>query len=219
MVHRVHIIRHAEGVHNVHHDKTILDPELSPHGIEQSKTLNATFPYKHDIGLIITSPLRRTLHTAIEGFHDIIDQQAFIPGSAEGIPNGAPLLLDPDVQAHSDRPCDTGSEIKVLQASFPTVSLAKLTTDWYVKKGAYAPDKESLDQRARNVRRRLIEQFRELDGRGDGRRDIVIVSHGGILTHIMDDKHFAVPAAGWRTFAVSEDGEGDVKFDEIEGEK
>ncbi|KAJ9319088.1 hypothetical protein DTO271D3_676 [Paecilomyces variotii] len=215
MVNRVHIIRHAEGVHNVDHDKTILDPELSPNGIEQSKTLNQTFPYKQDVGLIITSPLRRTLHTAIEGFRDIIDQQAFIQGSDEGIPNGAPLLLDPELQAHSDRPCDTGSEIKVLQASFPTVSLAKLTTDWYVKEGPYAPDKESLDQRARNVRRRLIEQFKELDRNGDRRRDIVIVSHGGILTHLMEDRHFAVPAAGWRTFAVSEDVDGNVKFDEI----
>ena len=214
MVNRLHIIRHAEAAHNIHNDKSILDPDLSPRGIEQSRTLNETFPCKQELGLLIVSPLRRTLRTAILGFADVIDQQAFLPATDQGIPNGVPLLLDPEVQAHSDRPCDTGSAIEALQASFPEVSLVKLATDWHVKEGPYAPDKETLTQRARNVRRKLIDHFADLERDGAQRRDIVVVSHGGFLTHLTSDEHCVVPAAGWRTFILSEDG-GDVKFEEV----
>lgn len=216
----VHVIRHAEGVHNIGNDKTIPDPELSLKGLQQARELHDTFPHKQNVGMILTSPLRRTLQTAIEGFSDIIDHAAYLPGnSVNGIENGVPLVLDPDLQAHSARPCDTGSDIAALQEIFHEVSFQKLDKDWHIKQGVYAPDEESLHKRAHNVRQRLIEQFSELaqlsKGQNNHRRDIVIVSHGGLLTLLMQDRCFAVPAAKWRTFSVLLSSNDKISFEEL----
>ena len=220
MSNRLHIVRHAEGVHNVGHNKNILDPELTAKGISQSQNLSRSFPYKEEVGLVITSPLRRTLQTTYEGFREVLDQKYFAAqgsGSSGGISNGARLLLDADVQAHSDRPCDTGSDISVLQAEFPETSFADLPADWHVKVGPYAGDRESVNRRAEKVRQRLIEQFKELEGREGGlRRDIVIVSHGGMIGHLIENHKFrGVDEAGWKTFFVTQDDDGKVKLNEL----
>lgn len=216
----IHVIRHAEGIHNIENDKTIFDPDLSRKGLLQAKELHDDFPYKRNVGMVITSPLRRTLRTAIEGFSDVINRAAFLTErSSRGVENGVPLLLDPDLQAHSARPCDTGSDIAALQDDFPEVSLAKLDIDWHIKKGVYAPDDESLHKRARHVRQRLIGQFSELaklsEGSNDQRRDIVVVSHGGFITLLMEKKGLGVPAAKWRSFNVLLSQANDVTFEEI----
>lgn len=216
----IHVIRHAEGVHNIDNDKSILDPDLSPKGLLQAKELRDDFPYKENVGMIITSPLRRTLRTAIEGFGDIIDRAAFLPGdSGKGAENGVPLVIDPALQAHSARPCDTGSDVAVLQQCFPEVSLAKVDVAWHLKEGFYAPDDESLQKRARHVRQHLIELFRELatlseEGSNGRRQDIVIVSHGGFITLLMQDKEFGVPAAKWRSLNVLLSQDNEVTFEE-----
>lgn len=100
MTPRLHIVRHAEAIHNIAHEKTLPDPELAAEGIQQARTLRQTFPYKQDVGLIITSRLRRAIQTTLEGFRDVLNQQY----SEDGMPNGARLLIDPEVQAHSARP-------------------------------------------------------------------------------------------------------------------
>lgn len=215
----VHVIRHAEGVHNIGNDKTIPDPELSTKGLQQAGELHDDFPHKENVGMILTSPLRRTLQTTVEGFSDIIDHAAFLPGkSTKGVKNGVPLVLDPDLQAHSARPCDTGSDIAALQGFFQEVSLKKLDEDWHIKEGVYAPDEESLHKRAHHVRKRLVEQFSELAELGkdcnNHRRDIVIVSHGGFLTLLMQDKGLVVPAAKWRTFFVLLSPDNEITFEE-----
>jgi broad specificity phosphatase PhoE len=215
----IHVIRHAQGIHNIGNDKTILDPELSLKGLQQARELHDTFPYKQNVGIILTSPLRRTLQTTIEGFSDIIDRAAFLHGkSINGIENGVPLVLDPDLQAHSARPCDTGTDIASLQEFFHEVSFGKLDKDWHIKEGVYASDEESLHKRARHVRRRLTEQFSELAKHSKDcnnyRRDIVIVSHGGFLTLLMQDKGFVVPEAKWKTFSVLLSPDDEITFEE-----
>ena len=115
---RLHLIRHAEGTHNPAHDTTILDPPLTEKGIEQCLKLCQDFPFKESVGLVMTSPLRRTLQTARLGFQHSIDERYYAQGSRAGVQNGACLLLEPDVQAHSARPCDTGSDIAILRSEF-----------------------------------------------------------------------------------------------------
>lgn len=216
MTYRLHIVRHAEGTHNLAHDTSILDPELTPHGVSQAQNLRHSFPYKPEVGLVIASPLRRTLLTAYEGFRDVLDQRYFLNGSGDGVADGAHLLLDPDVQAHSDRPCDTGSEVRVLEAAFPDLSFGDLDAKWHVKVGVYAGDSESVGRRAEKVRQRLVGQFQQLaEGQGE-RKDIVVVTHGGMIGQLLGaPKYRGIGEADWRSFAVTQDEEGNVILSEL----
>lgn len=49
----LHVIRHAESVHNIGSDKNIPDPELPPKGLQQAKELHDTFPYNRYRGDIL----------------------------------------------------------------------------------------------------------------------------------------------------------------------
>lgn len=201
---RLHIIRHAQGTHNIAHDTTILDPPLTEKGIKQSEDLCRDFPFKDKVGLVITSPLQRTLHTAIVGFAQSIDEK-YYKDSGKGIQDGAKLSLEPDAQAHSARPCDTGSEISILQAEFPDLSWELLDFDpaFPTKEGIYAADAESLQIRGWRLQRRLEGYFKELQN--TERPDIVVVSHGGWLRYVNGQEGVGVDSAKWKTFTVSFD--------------
>ncbi|CAG8048250.1 unnamed protein product [Penicillium olsonii] len=201
---RLHIIRHAQGTHNIAHDKTIPDPPLTEEGIQQSEDLCRDFPYKEKVGLVITSPLQRTLQTATVGFEQSIDQKYYSKSSGRGITGGARLSLEPDAQAHSSRPCDTGSDISVLQSRFPGLSWDTLDMDstFPAKKGIYATDAESLQLRGWRLQRRLEEYFTQLQN--SERPDIVVLSHGGWLKYVIG-QDVGVKAAKWKTFEVSFD--------------
>tara|TARA_R110002060_G_scaffold45159_2_gene56494 strand:+ start:1829 stop:2167 length:339 start_codon:yes stop_codon:yes gene_type:complete len=63
MASQIHVIRHAESVHNVSKDFSQLDPSLTSLGFEQATKLDQSFPYAGRVGVIITSPLRRAIQT------------------------------------------------------------------------------------------------------------------------------------------------------------
>lgn len=96
----------------------------------------------------------------------------------DGCLKGAHLLIVPDIQAHSARPCDIGSEQAILQYELPHLPWEELAFDllFPAKEGLYATDKESLIQRGRRLQRLLAEQFAALAG--SGRPDILVVSRG-----------------------------------------
>ncbi|KAH8664389.1 histidine phosphatase superfamily [Xylariales sp. PMI_506] len=213
----VHLVRHAQGVHNLNHDRSILDPQLSEQGIAQAQALCRDFPYKDRVGLVVVSPLRRTLHTALEGMRDVVDRRYYVPDGAEqeqpgGVLPSAEMLLEPDLQAHSDRPCDTGSPFSVVKAEFPQLSFVdvNLAEDWNAKQGIYAGDEATVDERIRRVRTKLIKWFEKLETEGHGKTDIVLVTHGGILDRLLGSKRgeARIPESKWKTFEVTEkDGE------------
>ncbi|KAJ5617740.1 hypothetical protein N7537_002854 [Penicillium hordei] len=202
---RLHLIRHAEGTHNPSHDRTILDPPLTEKGIQQCLKLCQDFPFKESVGLVVTSPLRRTLQTARLGLQQSIDEKYYAPGSGAGIQNGARLLLEPDVQAHSARPCDTGSDIAILQSEFYDLPWEILDLDptFPAKEGLYASDVESLKLRRARIQSRLEEKFKEL--KYSGRPDIVVVTHGGFLSFVIGQEKTEVEQAKWKTFIVTFD--------------
>ncbi|KAJ5709495.1 Histidine phosphatase superfamily clade-1 [Penicillium malachiteum] len=202
---RLHIIRHAEGTHNPRHDTTILDPELTEAGLQQSKALCHDFPFKEDVGLVIASPLRRTLKTALLGFEGCLDKQFY--ANKSGIEHGATLLLEPDVQAHSARPCDTGSEWSVLKSEFPDLPWDTMELDevFPAKTGRYAPEREFLQQRGWDLQRRMKEQFLEMEG--SQRKDIVVVTHGGYIKFVTGNGGLGVGQAKWASFNVTFDEE------------
>ncbi|EYE92798.1 phosphoglycerate mutase family protein [Aspergillus ruber CBS 135680] len=202
---RLHVVRHAEGIHNPKHDISILDPPLTPKGVQQSEMLSQMFPFSENVGLVITSPLTRTLQTSLIGFQQTLDEKYYPETSGGGQFNGAQLLMSPDIQAHSARPCDTGSDQAILRSEFPHLPWDELVFDpvFPAKEGLYAPDLEALVKRGRRFQRLLEKEFAALAN--TGRPDIVVVSHGGFMKHFISYERLAFNQAGWMSFSVQFD--------------
>jgi hypothetical protein len=77
MAAKIHVVRHAESVHNIDKDFSRLDPALTLAGRQQAQILGGTFPFQDTIGLIITSPLRRTIQTTLLAFTNVLDKNHY----------------------------------------------------------------------------------------------------------------------------------------------
>ncbi|KAK3384113.1 histidine phosphatase superfamily [Lasiosphaeria ovina] len=159
------LIRHAEGLHNV--DNNIPDPELSELGRRQCGDLRenimARIPKELDVGLIIVSPMRRTIETAMLVFHDLISK-------------GVPIQAHAGWQENSAQPCDTGSPIPQLVAEFPLVDFSHVDPVF--------PDKTSpAGAKYRHTRQAIVARgqaaLHDLYSRPE--KVIVVVSHSGFL--------------------------------------
>lgn len=218
MVFRLHAVRHAEGIHNPAHDKSIPDPRLTQKGVGQSERLSEIFPYTQDVGLVVTSPLRRTLQTALIGFQRTLDQKYYKTAKDPegGNPGGAQLLIEPDIQAHSARPCDTGSDQSILRSEFPDLPWDEVAFDleFPSKEGLYATDVDSLKQRGHRMHQTLEKAFTTLAE--TGRPDIAFVSHGGFMKYVVLDDKMAIDAASWRTFLVTFDASHNMQIVGVE---
>lgn len=99
---------------------TIHDPQLTDFGHEQCRNLRETFPRHADIDLVTASPLRRTLHTALESFEPVLKAKPDLK-----------VIALPDIQEISDVACDTGSEPSVLKEEFKSaVDLDLVQIGW-----------------------------------------------------------------------------------------
>jgi broad specificity phosphatase PhoE len=209
MASQIHLVRHAESVHNITKNFSTLDPSLTKLGIEQAGQLVHKFTRSSSIGVIITSPLTRAVQTTLAGFPHVLDQRNFTPGStAGGIEGGARLIIDPDLQERSELPCDTGSERAVLETAFPGVDFKVLGDNWQAKEGAYSADDAAVEARANKVRRRLAEVAEEL--KDEQKKDIVVVTHGVFMKFLSGDPTIDLPKAGWSSYTIIQDGAGDI---------
>lgn len=98
MVYYLHLLRHAGGVHSPTHDTSIPDPPLTAKGVEQCVSLSQDFAFNDGVALILTSPLQRTLQTAVIGFQRRVDGRYHYtkPGPQAGD-------SEPGLQAHLAR--------------------------------------------------------------------------------------------------------------------
>lgn len=81
------------------------DPDITPEGEKQCEKLNETFPYHEKIDLLVASPIRRTINTALIGFKSEVER-------------GLKVIALPEAQETSDLPCDTGSSPATLRKEF-----------------------------------------------------------------------------------------------------
>lgn len=160
MAKTVHIVRHAQGYHQLplgHPDTSHLDPELTPYGLKQAAHFSQNFQLHGKIDLLCTSPMKRTIRTALVAFKQDVD-------------NGHRIVLLPDAQEATDVPSDTGSKIEELQRVFgDVIDTTHLHTDWYLKRGVNATDTVTLRARAARLRTWLRKQLAN---------EIVLVTHG-----------------------------------------
>ena len=166
----IHIVRHAQGLHNVFPgNDALVDPELTPTGIAQCASLRASFPHHAQLTLLAASPMRRALQTCLHAFSN----DTLVPVRAIDL-----------LQETSDAPNDTGSSVDVLRAEFgDTVDFSSVSPSWTDKseESFFAPEIEKVVERARVTRRSL----KEILGDGDGQA--VCVSHGGYVHFLTDD--------------------------------
>lgn len=160
MAPKLHLIRHAEGLHNVHKDYYIYrDPLLTPKGKAQCAELQDNFPHHQTVDLIVSSPIRRTLYTSLLSFkHDI---EA----------NGLHIIALPELQETSDEPCDTGSSPIELANEFHDhpIDFSLVQPGWNVKQGKWGAEWEACRNRAQEAREWLHQRTE---------REIVVVTHG-----------------------------------------
>ena len=160
------LIRHAQALHNVNKKYHLPDPNLSGTGLKQCLELREHLREALkdlDVGLIVVSPMRRTIQTAILSLDFLTDR---------GVPMRASALW----QENSNKPCDTGSAVGELEEEFPMVDFSGLDPVW--------PDKASEEARVYAYNRRaIVERAKKAlaELRGCGEKAVVVVSHSGFM--------------------------------------
>ncbi|MCJ1416831.1 hypothetical protein MMC32_003169, partial [Xylographa parallela] len=205
----IHLVRHAQGVHNLSYKKhSIRDPLLTKKGIAQCADLAATFPaaQQASIQLLAASPLRRTIYTALYSFPAVVQR-------------GLAIVALPEAQETGAVPCDVGSEPADLATEFAAspVDLRLVHEGWTSKTGRWAVDAAAVRERALFVRRWLREREEDV---------ICLVSHGGFLHYLNEDWDGFREAKGtgwanceWRTYEFGAGGgEGDGNATLVETE-
>lgn len=170
----IHLVRHAQGFHNLNEGKHFMrDPLLTPLGEEQCAKLREEFPYLEHVSLVVASPLKRTVYTALHAFHEILFDR-------EIRPNGPKIVALPELQETSDMPCDTGSDLPELGGEFlgKPVDLTLVRDGWNSKVGKWAPTGDKVHGRAREARLWLMNRPED---------HIVVVTHGGFLHYFTED--------------------------------
>lgn len=201
----IDFVRHAQGYHNLCKENwTMHDPNLTPLGEEQCKALQALYPYQNTVKMLVASPLRRTLQTAL---------QSFAPASERGLV----VLGLPELQELSALPSDVGSNRSVLEKEFAAdkVDLSRVHPAWNHKgEGSpYAPDLDTLKARGRSARLILRDLTKDL---GPDDR-IAVVTHGGFLHFMTEDYDGMVPERGtgwqnteWRAYEFADPSGADA---------
>ncbi|KAK4443492.1 histidine phosphatase superfamily [Podospora aff. communis PSN243] len=159
------LVRHAEALHN--QTNNIHDPELSELGQRQCrdlrKNLMGKIPKELDVGLIIVSPMIRTIQTALLAFGGLVEK-------------GVPIQAHASWQENSAKPCDTGSSLDKLKTMFPQVDFSHVDPvfpDKTSPAGAkYAYTKQAIVGRAQDGLRELYQRPEKF---------IIVVSHSGFL--------------------------------------
>jgi broad specificity phosphatase PhoE len=170
----IHLVRHAQGYHNLttanHH---LPDPLLTPLGESQCRSLSTIFPFPPSSTSVViaASPLKRTIYTALLSFAPLIRNR------------GLKIIALPEVQETSDLPCDTGSKIEELHREFKDkpvdLSLVeKVGNSWISKNGPWAPSADAIEKRARSAREWLYQRQEEV---------AIVVTHGGFLHYFTED--------------------------------
>lgn len=99
-------------------------------------------PLARQVELVVVSPMRRTIQTALFALSWLIQ-------------DGTPILARTEWQENSDKPCDTGSTVEELAQEFPNVDFSQLDAIYPSKTGLYAFNRESIVRRGVAARRWL----------------------------------------------------------------
>ncbi|KAF2003781.1 phosphoglycerate mutase family protein-like protein [Amniculicola lignicola CBS 123094] len=203
---RLYLVRHAEGEHNATVTCILVNPLchidppqrnfqfrdliLTSKGQSQCATLRSTFPYHDEIDLVLSSPQRRAIQTAVLSFGPILAR------------NEVKYMALPLAQEVSDMGCDTGFPKDELEALIPGLfegsdlrfdvekivrGVDGVPKGWNVKTGYYAYTREAISQRASDLRSWLFQRSED---------KIILVTHGAFLHFLTEDWDVDDPLSG-----------------------
>ncbi|XP_021284679.1 phosphoglycerate mutase-like protein 1 [Herrania umbratica] len=204
----IHLVRHGQAMHNVEGDINreallsphLFDAELSPLGLQQvdrlRKEVHARGLLKR-VELVVTSPLYRTMQTAF----GVFGSESHGEGAAISAVNCPEIMA---VELCRDkmgvRPCDMRRRVSECQALFPSLDFSMMDGE---EDSLWNPDVREPDE---EVSARMAQFMKWLWTRPE--QDIVIVSHGIILQHILyvlgNDSHPTVRSALCKRFSNCE---------------
>ncbi|OOF92528.1 hypothetical protein ASPCADRAFT_55143 [Aspergillus carbonarius ITEM 5010] len=205
---QIHLVRHAEGLHNLRQDVNIRDAPLSERGCDNADALGRDFIAAHSdrVGAVISSPFRRSIQTSLIAFRRILDAGQYPANMGVDAKPGVWLALDPALQELGDLPCNTGSPVNELMSKFPALSqLQRLDQNWYIKPQRNLPP---APQRQQEILRRL--ERAQADLSDPQRNDIVVVTHEGIIGTIAPG--IRIPPGQWRSFELVKDAGGTLSL-------
>ncbi|KAI1455562.1 phosphoglycerate mutase-like protein [Annulohypoxylon moriforme] len=160
------LVRHAQARHNAELNFEISDPDLTEEGHKQCADLRQSLiehPLAQQAGLIVVSPLRRTIQTALRSVDWLIEK-------------GVKIEADADWQENSPKPCDTGSPVHKLIDEFPMVDFSKVDPVFPDKTSPAASHyhftKAAILVRAQSALKKLYERPEKV---------IIVVSHSAFL--------------------------------------
>ncbi|KAI0114446.1 phosphoglycerate mutase-like protein [Nemania sp. FL0031] len=160
------LIRHAEAEHNSTKDYWLHDPDLTEKGREQCAQLRKGLMedrLAQQAELIITSPMRRTIQTALATVDWLVEK-------------GVKIQADAHWQENSAKPCDVGSEISKVAGEFPGIDYSTVDPVWPDKTSAagseYHYTRTAIIARGQTALRKLYERPEKV---------IIVVSHSGFL--------------------------------------
>lgn len=135
------------------------DPLLTPYGEEQCRALQKNFPNMSSVDIVVASPIKRTIYTALLAFEPVLKAKKL------------KVIALPELQETSDLPCDTGSSPEELAKEFAgrPVDLSLVKPGWNNKRMKWAPTATAIEKRARDARLWLMQR---------PEKEIVVVSHG-----------------------------------------
>ena len=148
-----------------------------------------TFPLANEVDLIVVSPMRRTLQTAEQSLGWLIRR-------------GVPVHLRAEWQENSDKPCDTGTAIPIMQQAWPQFDWSAVDPLYPSKTGLYEFSQEGLRARGIAARKWLKERSEKV---------IAVFSHSGFLRVGVSNRGYE--NADFRVFDFAEGNE----FDDVGG--
>ncbi|KAL5559901.1 hypothetical protein UlMin_036112 [Ulmus minor] len=197
----LHLVRHAQGIHNVEGEKDynaylsydLFDAQLTPLGLQQVDNLRKHVQasgLSKKIDLVITSPLLRTMQTAVgvfggEAYSDGINAPPLMVGNVgnSGRPAVTSLNCPPFIAVELCRehlgvhPCDKRRSISEYRSLFPAIDFSLIENNDDI---LWKPD---VREKNEAVAARGLEFLNWLWTREE--KEIAIVSHSGFLYHTL----------------------------------
>ncbi|KAI5266523.1 PGAM-domain-containing protein [Aureobasidium subglaciale] len=181
------------------HDDSIPDAILTKLGKSQCRELSNSFSNHDSIALIVSSPLRRALQTAVHAFAPALQR------------DDVKLLLQPMAQEMNAFACDIGTdrddlerqvhkgELWDAEIGVPSekVDFEAVEAGWNSKEGKWASDRATVQKRAAKLRSWLYNRKEE---------SVIVVSHGGFLHALTEDwsGFNAGMGTGWKNCEIRE---------------
>ncbi|KAG2267745.1 hypothetical protein Bca52824_062300 [Brassica carinata] len=186
----LHLVRHAQGIHNVAIEKgelprlsgELLDACLSPTGVQQVAERRKEITESgllNTVQLVITSPLRRAMQTSVgifRGREDMNQSDIF-----QKVKNSPPILaLEICRERMGLYPCDKRESIGTHRTYFSEIDFSMIESDEDVLWQAEREDMEEVSARGLHFLKWLWERPEE---------DIAVVSHGIFLQQTLRALH------------------------------